>query len=401
MSRWIVAVTASFAAVFLAGLPLPAQEYLAGDRVDLVEREIHIPAHPAPGDNSVRFRFTGGSTGTILSVDAATGWLELQGERLSGGEAVGWIIDRYIAGAAEDAPDPGETAVPAWCPAKASPSPQHEGRLRIATWNLGNLNAENGESTYTGRDPSVKRFSIDYARIRCYVRLFNPDVLAVQEVDGEAALKRVVDTDVYDVHVSSRPSHNLVNGEQNTGFAYKEGLSITERPDVETLDTSGNEALRRGARIDVTVSGTTLSFLSVHLKSGCFENSSSGSACTKLFRQIPELEQWIDSAAADAHPFVVLGDFNRRVNMSEDMVWTELDDGEPPNADLVSVTDDMPISCRDNEFTKFIDHIVVGRRAGNLVDQTAFRHVTYRQEDRAVWDKISDHCPVVVEMWME
>lgn len=228
----------------------------------------------------------------------------------------------------------------------------------------------------------------------------NPDVLAVQEVDGEAAMKRVVDTDVYDVHVSSRPSPSLLNGKQNTGFAYKQNLAVTERPDVESLDTSGNGSLRRGARINVTVSGTTLSLLSVHLESGCFEGSDS-SACPKLFRQISELEQWIDSTAAGPDRFVVLGDFNRRLNVSEDRFWRELDDGEPENTDLVSATDDMSISCRDNEFTEFIDHIVLGKRAANLVDPTSFRHVTYRQEDKEVWDKISDHCPVVVEMWVD
>ncbi|WP_157679906.1 hypothetical protein [Nitrosococcus watsonii] len=34
-----------------------------------------------------------------------------------------------------------------------------------------------------------------------------------------------------------------------------------------------------------------------------------------------------------------------------------------------------------------------------FVDPSSFRHVTYRQADRPVWDKISDHCPVVVELW--
>jgi hypothetical protein len=59
----------------------------------------------------------------------------------------------------------------------------------------------------------------------------------------------------------------------------------------------------------------------------------------------------------------------------------------------------MPISCRDNEeFTAFIDRIVTDKRASAWVDRASFRHVTYRQEDRPVWDKISDHCPVVVEL---
>ncbi len=64
------------------------------------------------------------------------------------------------------------------------------------------------------------------------------------------------------------------------------------------------------------------------------------------------------------------------------------------------MTQDMPISCRHNKFPEFIDHIVVDRRVLPWVDRTSFRHLTYRQADKAVWDQISDHCPVLVELWI-
>jgi len=288
----------------------------------------------------------------------------------------------------------------AWCPGKGSPDPRSSDRLRVASWNLGNLHAVDGGSTFTEGNPSVKRYPTDYARIRCYVRLFDPDVLAVQEVDGEEALRRVVDTDVYDIHVSARPKPDGMGGKQNTGFAYKKGLAVQELPDFEDLDKS-NGALRYGARIDVTVGSQTLMLMSVHLKSGCFGNGDSGSSCAELFRQVPALEQWIDDAAAGTRPVIILGDFNRRFNEAGDTVWSNLDDSDPPNSDLLAVTQDMPISCRDNRFTTFIDHIVVDRRAAEFVDRSSFRHVTYRQADKPVWDKISDHCPVVVELWVQ
>jgi hypothetical protein len=43
------------------------------------------------------------------------------------------------------------------------------------------------------------------------MRLFETDILAVQEVDGEETLGRVVDTEVYDVHVDDQPK-GLLNG---------------------------------------------------------------------------------------------------------------------------------------------------------------------------------------------
>jgi endonuclease/exonuclease/phosphatase family metal-dependent hydrolase len=244
----------------------------------------------------------------------------------------------------------------------------------------------------------VKRTSEDYERLRCYVRLFDPDILAVQEVDGEEALSRVVDTDVYDVHVDDRPKGSL-NGQQNTGFAFKRGLAVVRRPDVTALDVRGDGRLRYGARIDVTHQGQTMQLLSVHLKSGCFDNATTSADCALLLEQVPVLEGWIDAAAQGAVPFIVLGDFNRRFTQPNDQVWADLDDSEPVNADLTTVTQDMPISCRDNRFTEFIDHIVVDRRVLPWVDRTSFRQVTYRQADQPVWDKISDHCPVLVELW--
>jgi endonuclease/exonuclease/phosphatase family metal-dependent hydrolase len=373
-----------------------AQDFSPGDLIRLMERDNHIPAHPAPGDTHVHVRFTSGAAATVLNVDAQTGWIEIQSEPLSGTQTTGWIVKRYIMGRLDGGSLPTDPL--AWCPSKGLPQPHPSGRLRLASWNLGNLHAENGQSIFGGHDPSVKRSTDDYDRIRCYVRLFDPDILAVQEVDGEEALSRVVDAEVYHVNVSSRPQGNL-NGKQNTGFAYKRGLRAVEPPDFEALNTSGR--VRRGTRLDVTHNGQTLQLMSVHLKSGCFQNGSTSSACHTLAQQISVLETWIDQAAQGADPFIVLGDFNRRLNLDGDDVWTELDDGQPANADLASLTKDMPISCRDNQFTTFIDHIVVDKRVVPWVDRTSFRHMTYRQADKAVWDQISDHCPVIVDLWIE
>jgi endonuclease/exonuclease/phosphatase family metal-dependent hydrolase len=336
-----------------------AAEVRPGDQVRFIERDQHIPAHPAPGDTRVSLRFVSGSQATVLAINAATGWIEVRGEPFQDTPNTGWVTPRYLV----SQPGDGEpTADPlAWCPPKGSPTPHPSGRLRLATWNLENLHAQDGQSTYTGADPSVKRVATDYDRIRCYVRLFDPDILAVQEVDGEAALSRVVDTDVYDVHVNDRPKGAL-NGQQNTGFAFKRGLTVVRQPDLESLDIRGDGSLRYGARIDLTLNGQTIQLMSVHLKSGCFDHTTSSSACETLLAQVPVLEGWIDTAAEGPTPLIVLGDFNRRFTQPGARVWADLDDGEPANADLTALTQDMPVSCRDNTFTEFIDHLVVDRR---------------------------------------
>jgi hypothetical protein len=256
-----------------------AADVRPGDQVRLVERDQHIPAHPAPGDTRVHLRLVSGSQATVLAVNAATGWIEVRGEPVQGTLNTGWITPSYLAGA----PGTGEPTVDplAWCPPKGSPAPHLSGRLRLATWNLENLHAQDGQSTYLEPDPSVTRTTTDYDRMRCYVRLFDPDILAVQEVDGEEVLSRVVDTEVYDVYVDDRPKGSL-NGQQNTGFAIKRGLTVVRQPDFEALDIRGDGSVRYGTRIDLTHNGQTIQLMSVHLKSGCFENASTSSACETL-----------------------------------------------------------------------------------------------------------------------
>jgi hypothetical protein len=181
----------------------------------------------------VHVRFVSGSAATVLQVNVASGWIEVRGEPFQGTANTGWITPRYLAGSPVTG-DPTSDPL-AWCAPKGSPAPHPSGRLRLATWNLENLYAQDGQSTCLEPDPSVKRTATDYDRMRCYVRLFDPDILAVQEVDGEAALSRVVDTEVYDVHVDDRPKGAL-NGQQNTGFAVKRGLTVVRQADKAVWD---------------------------------------------------------------------------------------------------------------------------------------------------------------------
>ena len=243
----------------------------------------------------------------------------------------------------------------------------------------------------------MKRDALDYERIRCYVRVLDPDVLALQEIDGADALRRVVDSDVYDVHVSGRASVPNMNGRQNTGFAYKKGLDVTRLPDFDALNL-GNRGLRRGARVSVAYGDDRLQLMSVHLKSGCFSNADDGSDCATLLRQVPVLEDWIDQQSEGPDPVILLGDFNRRLNDSGDAVWAELDDGRPTNARLTAVTDGLSINCRENRFRGFIDHIVFDLRSIRFVDRSSSRHVNLRRADRPHWDAISDHGPLVVDL---
>ena len=108
------------------------------------------------------------------------------------------------AGAPSDCSTPGGSA-----PAPALTS------LKVATWNLEWLYRTSGAGT-------VPRTDADYARLAAYARRLGADVVAVQEVDGEPALRRVFDDATYDYHVASQ------GGVQLAGFAYRSGLTVIE-----------------------------------------------------------------------------------------------------------------------------------------------------------------------------
>lgn len=255
--------------------------------------------------------------------------------------------------------------------------------LKVATWNLEWLNAESGSGT-------VRRSDADYARLRKYAERLAADVIAVQEVDGEEALRRVFDDSIYDYHVASQ------SGVQRTGFAYRSGLRVSRSPDYAELDVGG---VRAGTDLTVLVNGRSLRLLSVHLKSGCFDEplSTTGNDCTKLAAQLPLLEQWVDARAAENVPFLVLGDFNRRMRTGE-AFYAELDDGEPPNADLTLVTDGRTSRCWGGEFAEFIDHIVVSRDAAPWLVASTFTQQDYDAADRSFKGTLSDHCPLAISI---
>jgi hypothetical protein len=86
-----------------------------------------------------------------------------------------------------------------------------------------------------------------------------------------------------------------------------------------------------GTEILVEKDGNLLRLMSVHLKSGCHGGSLEPATtpdCITLAAQRAPLEGWIDAAATAQVPFVIVGDWNRRIDVhgQGDHVWGEIDD---------------------------------------------------------------------------
>jgi endonuclease/exonuclease/phosphatase family metal-dependent hydrolase len=262
-----------------------------------------------------------------------------------------------------------------------APSPRAE--LKLATWNLEWLSSRLEAGV-------VKRRQEDYDRLAKYADRLDADIVAFQEVDGEAAARRVFSPERYAFHVAG--DRNV----QRTGFAYKRDLAVVRHPDYRELDVGG---LRVGADLGVRFANRDLRLLAVHLKSGCFDGplTKPSSSCEKLAAQLPKLEAWIDARAADQVPFAVLGDFNRRLFAGpNEPFWAELDDAEPPESDLSSPAMGHGAACWGAKFPHFISHIVLGKSAGLLLKPGSFTEHAYDAADAPKKGVISDHCALSV-----
>jgi endonuclease/exonuclease/phosphatase family metal-dependent hydrolase len=231
---------------------------------------------------------------------------------------------------------------------------------------------------------------VDYARLREYARGLNADIVALQEVNGPEAAARVFDPEEYAFHFPQRPQV------QSTGFAYRRSLNVTVLPDVTSLAL---EHLRPGVDLVVRVDGRELRLLAIHLKAGCPRGDLQrpSRSCTKLRRQLVELERWVDARAEEETPFVVLGDFNRRL-AGTDALWAEIDDGEPHNAVLNAPARHQRSACWGESPRHFIDHIVLDRLASTWIQPGSFREVMYAPSDAAYKRTLSDHCPVSITL---
>ena len=259
--------------------------------------------------------------------------------------------------------------------------------VKMATWNIEHLRDSAGE----GRNP---RTEADYLRLATYATLLDADVVALQEVENEAALSKVFDPTQYQFFVSDR-SHS-----QRTAFVVRRPLAVTRHPDLQALNVTGG--LRHGVDIELAVAGQSIRLLAVHLKSFCFEGglfSSTDENCKKLATQVPVLEQWIDDRATKGTPFVVLGDFNRRFDAAGDEFWLEIDDGDPAGLDLSRATEGARSACWGGRHPRYIDHIVYDRLVAEWVVPGSFEQLVYTESDKQ--DVLSDHCPIALTLDVE
>ncbi len=313
------------------------------------------------------------------------------------------FIDAHDTAAPQPAPDP-------------EPAPETV-RVRIATWNIENLHGVEGEPL-PGRPSAARRSAADFARIAAYINRLDADIIAFQEVNGPDAARRVFPEAEYDIVVSDRFDEDAVSGVETdhiyTGVAVRKGGAAFfiaggtyGELSVQHNDGGRTRPTRRGTEVLVELpNGEPLQLMSVHLKSGCPQQSlqpPQGENCISLAVQRDPLEAWIDALTEEGTPFAIAGDWNRRLDIHgpRDHFWEAIDDGDPAPLDLFRYPEfrDSPcLSGTPDHRPKPVDFVVLDEQAARWAASDSVAIVDFDAADKPERAQISDHCPVVVDL---
>ena len=268
--------------------------------------------------------------------------------------------------------------------------PAHAETLKISTWNLNWLTSRSRAEARLPADVHT-RAPEDFARLAVYARKLAADIVAFQEVDGSDAAARVFDPQRYTILTIDEPVT------QRVGLAVRRDLPVHRNPDVSALDVEPHALFPLRDGLDATVDlpgGSSVRILVVHLKTGCQTDPLAGSTraqCALLRRQVAPLAAWASDRAREHVPFLLLGDFNRVLDLPE-----ELGDALGRAAPLTRATEGFANPCWDGD--AFIDHIFLGGPARSWLVPASLRVQLFRESGDQWRARLSDHCPVSVKL---
>lgn len=271
--------------------------------------------------------------------------------------------------------------------------------LTLGSWNLQWL-----DGGISSKGPV--RTATDLKQLHRLFQRTQIDILAFAEVGDLPTLERVVGHD-YVQEISHR-YHYPHQGQwpQYTGFAIRRGIAYQRHPDLN-LDVHHNHHLRSAVDITFTHIGQNgLRVLAVHLKSGCFsQRKGSSYSCRTLALQAQRLYQWIKQRQHEQQPFVIMGDFNRRLlNVRHRWFWHQLTGHQV----ALSIANQGRSKCWAKvhprarqtfviQHRQYIDFILLSPLARKLIVHDSFRE--YRPTKRQVQRyQLSDHCPIAIDV---
>ncbi len=221
------------------------------------------------------------------------------------------------------------------------------------------------------------------------------DVLAVQEVENEEALKRLLQHIAKEGSSEYRIALGVSGGKQKVGFLYRKPVELVSVREIDAIAVEKGRT-RAGLLAFFRVGGFEWAMLAVHLKSTSRADSTPELVQHSLALRTAQAAEILTFANSfqqtySAKPLFILGDFNDSPGKKR----TTLDIlKHAPN--LTFLTEDLA-SCSYSGLPT-IDHIIAGSSATGRVLRGTLRTVNFRAmlPEKAA-ERVSDHCPVVVQ----
>lgn len=259
-------------------------------------------------------------------------------------------------------------------------TPRQADTVTVGTFNIAWLG--------DGEKDREKRDDEDYARIAGVITQMNADIIGLQEIENEAALRKVMRyLDSYACFVGS-----TARG-QNVALLYKEGVEVQQI--YEYMPVAIQKGRNRPGLVAHCKKGNfDWTMMVVHLKSTSRYDSTDDmrqeSRETRRL-QCSAISQWVDSVVSTKEKDVIIvGDFNDFPLRKKEPTLTTLLE----NRHITFITKERK-SCKDEKLYA-IDHIVASQTAQKrfLVSSDGMINF-YASEKKEIAQKISDHCPVV------
>lgn len=302
--------------------------------------------------------------------------------------------------------------------------------LRIATWNI---------ETLTTDKPVVPdqymRSAADLQVLRSHAETFTADVIALQEIASPAAAAQFFPVEQWIVCISGQFFESYPQlgesasakcfsdsplpdtpveapwAKQFTAFVVRKSrglsVSVTDMPELGVVHRDPKDDTERTVRWGLVAkvgwAGSAVALLNVHLKSGCRSDhpwrikrdSPQFPVCQTLGEQVRPLADFVRKAPA---PFVVLGDFNRRMG-PRDMLLMRLTGSHTPKNPHDDVALELHTAadrtqCSINPHAPIVDHFVLSSGLKGADLQVHALALPGAQDRRVFRQTFGDHCTI-------
>ena len=299
-----------------------------------------------------------------------------------------FVITVVMVGCKTTSPQQAEATKPSQPMAKATSE-----AMRVVTWNVEHL-------AYPIENGCRPRTADEITGLQKYTKSLDADIVGLQEVGSEAAVRLLFPEDEWQVVMSDRPDSDPFECRQNGFNSTQQKVAFAVRKDIPILKVTHHDqfmldrpGLRYGIAITVATPLGETEILNLHMKSGCFiDNFTRGDseACETFSRQVPYLIELVGQYEASGKPYVLIGDFNHRITAPYNRLTQTLQRAAPS----LSVATQQMIGCHP-WYPAPIDNVVVGNTNPAPIAKTA-QAIAF--EDMNVDNMLSDHCAVAVDL---